>query len=69
MWAEAQTGKKEGTMSHASLLATLVESKRHYVDSALRDKPHANFRKNAMDAIGQKTTAHEYGPARGATYF
>jgi len=65
LWTETHTGKKEGIMSHASLSANPAESIRHYVDSTLRARPHANFERKAWMQSDKTNNAWVWAYPRG----
>jgi len=65
LWAQFQVGKKEATVSQASLTTTLAESRRHFVDKTLRNTPQTNFERKAWMQSDKKIGAWLWACPRG----
>ena len=68
LWTKSRAGKKEGTISHASLSATLAESRRHNVDSKLRDRPHTDIERKAWMQSDKNNSAWVLACPRGVLF-
>ena len=65
MWAQSQVGKKEATVSHASLTVTLAKSRRHFVDKTQRKRPHTNFERKEWMQSDKNNSAWVWACPRG----